>query len=60
MWYAICIDLEKISMKKFLILLIAGSISIVACNKNSSNDTAGNASINVYLVELSIKKARRR
>ena len=38
-------------MKKFLILLIAGSISIVACNKNTSNGTAGNASINVYLVD---------
>ena len=39
-------------MKKFLILLMGVSISIVACNKNGSPEpTAGNASINIYLVD---------
>ena len=39
-------------MKKFLsVLILGGFVSLVACNKNDSASTAGNASINIHLVD---------
>lgn len=39
-------------MKKFLsVLILGGFVSFVACNKNDSTSTAGNASINIHLVD---------